>query len=471
MFNPLLRFWQIRQRAQEYSSGTIWNRLFAPVDIAALAYFRIAFGAIMLWDVWSYFADDLIKRYYIDPTIYFHYYGFDWLQPWPGDLMYPHFYILGAAAICIMLGFAYRISSALFFLGFTYVFLLDQTYYLNHNYLISLISMLMIFVPAHRAFSIDALLRPEIRTDTAPAWSLWMLQAQIGIVYFYGGLAKFNGDFLRGDTMRIFLYDDTDLPLIGSLFTEQWLILSFTYAALLIDLLAAPMLLWRRTRLFTFGIVVVFHLLNSQLFNIGIFPWFMIAATLLFFPPEWPRRIFNFIWKSAGRQMKYDSPITTQDSVMTKRRSHRKVIITLLMIYFIVQLTVPLRHHLYPGEVLWTEEGHDFSWQMMLYSKYATEIAFYLTDPKTNEVWTVDLDDLTSLQRERMAKHTDMILQYSHYLADDFRQQGYEDVEVRAWVMVSLNGREPQLMIDPEVDLAAQPRTLLPASWIIPLED
>jgi hypothetical protein len=35
--------------------------------------------------------------------------------------------------------------------------------------------------------------------------------------------------------------------------------------------------------------------------------------------------------------------------------------------------------------------------------------------------------------------------------------------------MASLNGREPQPLIDPVVDLATQPRTLAPASWIVPL--
>jgi hypothetical protein len=35
-------------------------------------------------------------------------------------------------------------------------FFLDQMLYLNHFYLMALISFLMIFVPAHRAFSVDA---------------------------------------------------------------------------------------------------------------------------------------------------------------------------------------------------------------------------------------------------------------------------------------------------------------------------
>ncbi len=196
-------------------------RLFAPVDIASLVFFRIAFGTIMAVEVLRYFYHGWIRRYYIDPTYHFSYYGFEWVQPWPGIGMYLHFIALGALAICIAYGFWYRVSTVLFFLGFTYVFLLDQANYLNHFYLIVLISFLMIFIPAHRSFSVDALERPQLRSETAPAWALWVLMAQMAIVYFYGGLAKLNDDWLRGEPIRTWLASRMDFPVIGPLFAEE----------------------------------------------------------------------------------------------------------------------------------------------------------------------------------------------------------------------------------------------------------
>ena len=65
----------------------------------------------------------------------------------------------------------------------------------------------------------------------------------------------------------------------------------FSYGGLLLDLFAVPLLLWPRTRNLTYAVTLGFHLMNAQLFNIGMFPWFMICATLLFFPPDWPRRV------------------------------------------------------------------------------------------------------------------------------------------------------------------------------------
>jgi hypothetical protein len=78
-----------------------------------------------------------------------------------------HFIVMGLLAAAIAAGMLYRVATVLFFLAFTYVFLLDQVCYLNHFYLVCLYSFLMIFVPAHRAFSVDASVVPAPRL--APA--------------------------------------------------------------------------------------------------------------------------------------------------------------------------------------------------------------------------------------------------------------------------------------------------------------
>src|SRR6185503_4493164 len=167
----------VSSRGQESVLRRLCVALFEPVDISFLVFFRIVFGGIMLWETYRYFTHGWITRYYINPVVNFTYFGFSWVKPWPGNGMYIHFAVLGVAAACVMLGFLYRIATPVFFLAFTYFFLLDQTRYLNHFYLVCLISFLMCFLPAERAFSIDALLRPRIRSDVVPAWTLWLLRA------------------------------------------------------------------------------------------------------------------------------------------------------------------------------------------------------------------------------------------------------------------------------------------------------
>lgn len=459
-------------RSLASSRASLLERLFTPIDIASLVYFRVAFGALLLWEVWNYYDHGWIETIWVDPVFTFTYLGFGWVHPWPDTGIYLHFLALGVLAVFIMIGLWYRVSAALFFVGFAYVFLMDQAYYVNHFYLICLISFLMIFVPAHRALSVDAGRRPAIRSDTAPAWALWILLAQVGIPYFYGGLSKLNGDWLRGEPMRMWLTDMTDFPVIGHLFTEWWAAYMFAYGGLLFDLSVVPLLLWRRTRPFAFVAAIAFHLTNANLFHIGVFPPFMIAATALFFHPDWPRRLLGLRQPSPKiglRERRRSSSAPTRPAI-SPLQSRQRAIVILLAAYLVLQLVVPFRHHLYPGNVSWTEEGHRFSWHMMLREKEA-EARFFVTDSRADETWEVDTEDfLTDDQADFMESRPDMILQFAHHLEDEWRQEGYERVEVRADVTASLNGREPQRLVDPSVDLAAQSRTLLPASWIVPLE-
>ena len=112
--------------------------------------------------------------------------------------MYLHWAGLGLLAVFICLGLFYRYSMALFFLGYTYCFLLEQARYQNHYYLICLVSFLMIFVPANAAFSLDVKLGLRERQHRVAAWPRLLLMGQVGAVYFFGGIAKINPDWLRG---------------------------------------------------------------------------------------------------------------------------------------------------------------------------------------------------------------------------------------------------------------------------------
>jgi hypothetical protein len=458
------------------SSGTRANvfqrlcaALFNPVDISFLVFFRIVFGGIILWEVYRYFTHNWITRYFVEPALNFSYHGFSWVKPWPGSGMYIHFFVLGVAAACVMVGLLYRIAAPILFLTFTYSFLLDQTRYMNHFYLVCLISFLMCFLPAERAFSVDALLRRGIRSAVTPAWTLWLLRAQVGIPYFFGGIAKLNSDWIHGgEPMRIWLSPLTKVPAFGHLFAANWVVYGFVIGGLLLDLLVVPLLLWRRTRLFAFAAAILFNLLNALIFEIGIFPWLMLGALLIFFPPDLARR-FARAFTSHEEKPPGDGPPTVEFRNRSSSVAHQKLVVGLLAAYLVIQLLFPLRHYLYPGNVSWTEEGHNFAWHMKLRTK-SGEAVFTLTHPESGQTWTITpKDHLKSHQLMKMITKPELILQFAHYLAEKKRREGYANVEVRAYVMVSLNGREPQLLIDPNVDLAKERLGLLPTRWIVPL--
>jgi hypothetical protein len=267
--------------------------------------------------------------------------------------------------------------------------------------------------------------------------------------------------------MRIWLSPLTRIPEFGHIFAANWVVYSFVIGGLLLDLFVVPLLLWRRTRPFAVAWAVAFNLINAVIFDIGIFPWFMLGALLIFFPPDLMRR---FAHSFMSREDSFVSPTTVADSGNSPSllRS-QKLVVGLLAIYLAVQLFFPLRHYLYPGDVNWTEEGHNFAWHMKLRTK-SGEAVFTVTHPQSGQSWTIKPGDyLKAHQLTKVITKPDLIVLFGHYLAEEKRREGYENVEVRARVMVSLNGRQPQLLIDPNVDLAKEQVGLLPARWIIPL--
>ena len=270
------------------------------MDATSLAVFRIVFGLVGLLIVARFFAYGWIGELYVEPAHHFTYLGFGWVKPWPGVGMYAHFAALGILALGIAAGFRYRLCALLFFLGFAYVELLDKTAYLNHYYFTALVSLLMVFLPLNRSLSVDAWLKSRATTRVAPAdavriWALWLLRAQVAAVYVFAGIAKLNADWLlEAQPLHIWLHDHTGLPLAGPLLSEAWAAYAFSWGGAFFDLTIVAWLMWKRTRPVAYAVLVVFHVMTYLLFpEIGVFPWLMMGAALLFFPPDWPRRLIE----------------------------------------------------------------------------------------------------------------------------------------------------------------------------------
>ena len=451
-------------------SSRLLNWLFRPVPIAPLVYYRIALGLIIVWEVTRYVRHDWVHHLYLAATFQFKYYGFGWVRPWPGDRLHDHFIVIAALGVMIATGALFRAAAALFFLAFTYVFLLDQANYLNHLYLLCLLGFLLPFLPAHRAFSADVFFRPHLATTHVPAWTLALLVFQISVPYFFGGIAKLTTDWLRGEPVRTWMRGN-HYPVVGGWPGTEPGVWFISYGGLLFDLLVVPGLLWRRTRPLALVAAAGFHLFNAIAFDIGIFPWLMLATLPLFFSVRWWERV-NQRWivplTGSARPAGTASFADSTDLLWTPRR---RLVAMLIIAYAAVQVIVPLRHWLYPGSVHWTEQGHRFSWHMMLRSKNGSA-SFTVTHPGLPEPVKVDPKDyLTPRQQRKMPTHPDMVLQFAHHIADRFARDGHPGAEVRADVRVSLNGRGHQRMIDPAVDLASVERSLLPADWIMPLRE
>ena len=435
---------------------------------ATLAFFRLAFGLMMLLSLVRFAAYGWIDKFYIQPNFHFTYYGFEWIKPL-GIYTYLLYSIAGIASFCVAIGFKYRISIITFFLTFTYIELMDKTYYLNHYYFISLVSFVLIFLPANAYFSVDSYKNKNLAFAKIPRWNIDILKVMLAVVYFYAGLAKINSDWLlEAMPLRIWLPTNADLPLIGAFLKETWVAYFFSWFGMVYDLGIVFLLINKKTRLLGFFFVVAFHVLTRILFPIGVFPYVMIISTLIFFDGSFHQKVLFYISRLINRPTEIWENNKTKVVTFTKLYQTK---VLFLGSFLVLQLAFPFRYLLYPNELFWTEEGFRFSWRVMLMEK-AGYTEFKVTDALTQKTIYVDNSQfLTRFQEKQMAFQPDFIVQYAHYLHDFYKKRGINNPIITTDSYVALNGRLSQRYIDPTINLAQENDTFQHKNWILPFND
>jgi hypothetical protein len=423
----------------------------------SLAFFRIVFGLLLFVAEVRFIAKGWISDFYVKPQFFFPFYGFEWLKPLPEPYIYWVFYGLVLLSVLITIGLFYRPAIIIFFFLFTYIELLDKSVYLNHYYQVSMVSLLMCFLPMNGICSLDNRFFPKTRITKVPLWMLWSLRLQVGMVYFFGGIAKLRHDWLfEAQPLRIWLSANTDFPIIGHFLDEMWVAYAVSWFAMLFDLSAVFFLSNKNTRVFMYVILVIFHLLTHFLFYIGMFPWMMIFTALIFFPPHFHQKILDFI---PGRNLGWMNSVSLE-------KLHYRRISAVLMVFFTFQILMPFRSHLYQGNVLWHEQGFRFSWNIMLMEKNAS-LEFEVKVKESDKEFTVKpAQFLSRVQARQCSFQPDMILQFAHMLHDYYLKSGVGDTEIRAVCHASVNGHGSELLIDPNTDLVQQKDSFAPKEWI-----
>ena len=427
-------------------------RLSKPVGIESLAILRILFGIMMAIGTIRFAASGWIDELFIRPTYFFKYPGFEWMPVWSPTGLKIHFSIVFISAICVAIGFFYRTSLLIFILSFMGVQLFDASNYLNHYYLILCIGMVLLCLPAGAAWSVDARRRPKIRQSTYPIWGLYLLRFQVAAVYFFAAIAKIGSDWLwHAQPLSIWLSARADLPLIGHILAEPHAAYVMSWGGLIYDATIVFFLLWSRTRIIAYIAVILFHALTFILFDIGMFPVIMVVMTTIFFSPKWPTRL-----------PKLSSVIEVREPPKQIRNSA----LTLIIIWCTFHVLFPFRHLFSGHDVLWAEQGMRYSWRVMVREKMGS--VTYLVDRVSDgKTWEVSPNRyLEPRQVSEMSGQPDMIAQLAYFIKDDFERRMKTKVRVRARALVSLNGRPPALMINPNVDLTE--RWTASTDWLLP---
>lgn len=433
----------------------IQELFFNPADNAPLILFRIFFGLLLFLESVGAIFTGWVKECLIAPAFTFTFIGFEWLQPLPGSLMYHYYLLMGLIGLMIMAGCCYRWSAAAFFLLWTAVYLMQKSDYNNHYYLLVLLSLIMVFMPAAADVSLDSR-RKRTYSRTCPRWCLLVFQFQFALVYFFAGINKLYADWIGGNSVNTVFAHKTGYPIIGPLLSDPYFRQFITYGGILFDLFIIPALLYHRTRAVAFVSLLIFHLFNSAVFQIGIFPYLMIAASVFFFPPEKLRALFF-----------RNRDLRKADHVQLPSPGYRFPA-TVIIVYMFIQAALPLRPFLYPGRSNWTEEGHRLSWRMMLRFKKGT-VYFTIRDVTRDTTWIEDpARYLTARQLRSLSNHPDIIWQFAQRLKKEWMAKGVKNPQIYAHSMVSLNGKPAAPMIDSLTDLASvEWNIFLPSDWIL----
>lgn len=431
------------------------NWLFKHIDNSQLVIFRIFFGLLCFLESFGAILTGWVKRGLVEPKFTFTFIGFEWLQVFQGEGMYLYYGLMAIFGLLIMVGYKYRISMMSFTLLWAGSYLMQKSSYNNHYYLLMLISAIMVFMPAHHDVSLDSKLNASIKTNAMPNWCRGVFILQLFIVYTYASVAKLYPDWLDGTVMEVLMRGKKNYYLVGDMLQEKWLQNILTWGGIFFDGLIVPLLLFKPTRKWAFIISIGFHLFNSVVFQIGIFPYLALAFYLFFFPPKTIRNIFL-----------KNRPF--YDTSYVKDPNFKNGYIVLFSIYFMLQIVLPLRHYVIKDDVLWTEEGHRLSWRMMLRAKHGL-VTYIVQNKETGKKTVIHLEDyLTKKQQRSASTKPDVIWQFSQYLKEEFKSNG-QDVAVYVDCRISVNGKPLKRLINPDVDIASLPwQPLRHSEWILP---
>ncbi len=430
------------------------------IKAASGAVFRIGFGIVGVVLVVRFIGRGWIESLLIEPPYHYPYPGFDWVRVWPEPWMQVHFLVIGVAALGIVFGYRYRLAAGLFAISLGYVELIDRTLYLNHYYWVVLTAAVMVFLPLNSTYSVDAARGRVANPGWYPSWVVWALRFQVGMVYFFAGVAKLNGDWLlRAEPLSTWLPARSELWLIGPILTVPVTAYVLSWAGAFFDLTIVGWLSWRRTRPVAYIALVSFHTLTWLMFpSIGLFPLLMSLSALVFFDPGWPEPFLPLkggvpAKPGRGEFLPPARAASVGGSTPKGGGGLRPAWVGVGALYLLLMVFIPLRHHLIPGDVKWTGEGYLGSWQVMLSEKSASA-DFIVTDPDSGDSWRVPPPDYLS-ERQVMVMATDpvMIRQTARLIAADLGG----GVEVAADVRLSFNGRANRQFTNPEVVISEAP--------------
>jgi len=417
-----------------------------PVPSISITLFRLCFSAILLIQTYHFIVSEFIDKNIIKPVVLFPF--INGLHPVSNVNLILLGYIMLIANAGMLLNKFARFSTIIFFSCFTYFWILDKGYFNNHYYFISLICFIVFLIEKESSFS---------KNLHTPKISIFSLQLMIFIVYFIAGLNKLNPYWLFDfQPIRHILELKADIT-NNPFFKKEILIMGVSYLGLIFDLSIGFFLFFKRTRLFAFLAIVLFHLTNYWIFKdvgeIGIFPFLMISTIVIFIDPIYLNKLFHL----------NDKPVIQKTNSIFLNK--------FLVIFLIIQIILPFRHFLFHGHVDYNGIGQRFSWRMKIMYK-ESEIDYFITNIMTREKYNVNIKTmLTNRQYNNLKYFPDLIVPLAKKIQIEAMEKfDLKHAKITCEYQTSFMGKNKQLLFSPTLDLTKIKKSQMPNKWLFPLK-
>jgi vitamin K-dependent gamma-carboxylase len=447
--------------------------LLKPVDALPVRVFRALFGIAMMMEMIYLLSNDAVEKLVLLPQVRITYDFFEWLSPLPAPLMRALPFLMLIAAFLLTIGKWTRAAGLSFFIMHFYFLMLDKSYYNNHMYLYSLFGLL---------FAFEEETRRKDGVLTVPNWIWRVIQFQVLVVYFYGGIAKLNADwmFRHEPVLSILKAPQTTWILQSNM--SAFITNALVWGGLLYDLGVPFLLMIRKTRYIALLLCFIFHISNIFIFNtgesgtIGEFPLVMIASCILFFDPEIINKWLN---KLPVNPFKPKLPQTARKKVPEKKQPavaqkpglayNSRFVVPFIFIYCLVQLLLPLRYHLITDNVMWTGEANNFAWRMKIRSADFKNRMWVRAEPAGERTELHPIGFINTMQHTLISQFPVDMMKFAKAMVPILKKRGVHDPIIEVTMELGINGRPRQLAIDSTLNLAAVNYTPWKhAEWILP---
>ncbi len=435
----------------------IW--LNGPISGKRLSLFRVIFGVFMAYEMLDYLKIKLVETGFLQPGTLFNFSPFQFLDPLPAGVFKGLLMLMLVATIMITIGFQTKKASLFFAVAYMYIILLERAYYNNHIYLFALLAFILSIIDTDQHFSVSKKISGKA-ISWVPRWHLFLLQWQIVIVYFFGGIAKLSPDWLI--EMEPIKSARANIPegVWYSFIKQDWGLQFFIYGGLVLDLLMSLCLFHKKLKWIAIPGIILFNFMNSKIFNdIGIFPYLMLFALLMFVTTDEIRKVFPSLYVS-------------DPSAWSKQASTPSWLKNIVIVYVIFQMLMPLRGHLFSKNMDWTGIHQSFSWRMKIMTREIKEMQWVVVNGDTNESIPITHGQMiNNLQIETIARSGEAVLEFAKYIKSEAIKRKIPNPQVHAKIMISFNGRPAQLYVKPEIDLASPTFNMSNTEkWLMPLK-